>query len=213
MFCSKECMTRLKFFHELESEIAGEHKDEYLNCLRLLSGVLYVCNNSIDELRSCVEGNSSSLTVFDLDLSNPDDKILEKNKLLAYMSLMPNESQRYILENEVWKKFYEDNKSNSILKHLWKSKETFDFFRKMFIEMFLRFTLNCHGMSWYSRESTLEGFKPKRNPFAAGVFLALSLISHSCAPNCDTMSVNGNQLALYVTRPIKAGQQIFISYG
>lgn len=213
MFCSEECMARLQFFHQLESEIVGEHKDEYLNCLRLFSSALSSCNNSIDELRSCVENNSSNPTVFDLDLSNPDDENFERNKLLAYMSLTPNESQRDLLEKIVWPKFYDDNKSNSTLKQFWKSKENFDFFKKMFIEMFLRFTINCHGMSWYSRENTLDGYKPKRNSFAAGVFLALSLISHSCAPNCDTMSVNGNQLALYVTRPIKAGHQIFISYG
>ena len=40
----------------------------------------------------------------------------------------------------------------------------------------------------------------------------MSLLNHSCYPNVDTTAVD-NKIVLTVTRPIKAGEQIFTCYG
>lgn len=48
--------------------------------------------------------------------------------------------------------------------------------------------------------------------FAAGVYPFLSLISHSCAPNCRTVNVIGDKMMLFVTSPIKQGEALTVSY-
>ena len=40
----------------------------------------------------------------------------------------------------------------------------------------------------------------------------MSLLNHSCYPNVNVITVD-NTLVLAVSRPIKAGEQIFVSYG
>ena len=48
--------------------------------------------------------------------------------------------------------------------------------------------------------------------FGSGIFPFMSLLNHSCYPNAEQTTVD-NKCVLMVARPIKAGEQIFISYG
>lgn len=200
-------MKQLNSFHQVEDEIVGTHVTSYKHCLRLFMKALNVFDENIDEFRNFVEMRADKLTVFDFDLSKPEDPTYEKNRLLTVLCLMPAKHYEEV-KKLLWDKFYEDNKTNNKLQAIWGTEHNFA--GEMMIEMWLRLQLNCHGMSWYSTDCF---YGPKRNSFAVGLFPSISLVSHSCAPNCDTMSVGGNKLLMFVTRPIKAGGQIFISYG
>lgn len=46
----------------------------------------------------------------------------------------------------------------------------------------------------------------------SGIFPFASMFNHNCDPNINRVTFN-NQLVFYVARPIKAGEQLFISYG
>lgn len=46
----------------------------------------------------------------------------------------------------------------------------------------------------------------------SGLFPFASMFNHNCDPNVNRVTLN-NQLVFYVARPIKAGEQLFISYG
>lgn len=215
MFCSEKCEEELRILHQqLEGEIQGLHKGEYMYFLRIFNKALSACNNSVEELKSIMETNSGKFTVFDFDLSNPDDPAYEKNRLLAFKSLMSDDTQREALKM-LWGMFSADYKHKFM--EAWKIGEHYEFIKNVINEFFLKFSLNTHGMSWYSAP---RGFKAmfyegtaQRNSFASGLFPFMSLISHSCAPNCNMINVKGDKLMLYVTLPIQAGQQIFISYG
>ena len=52
----------------------------------------------------------------------------------------------------------------------------------------------------------------KYEKYGVGIFPFMSLLNHSCYPNVNTITVD-NKFVLTVSRPIKAGEQIFITYG
>lgn len=205
----------MRKLHLYENMIQGTSKSDFVNFLRLFNKALTVCNNSVDDLKALLEHNAGKkFSVFDFDLSDPQDPDYDKNRLLTFTSLMPEESKRMMVK-AVWLMFCYDNERK--FNEIWNTGHHFEFIGKLIMELFLVFSLNTHGMSWYSKPSNFRalcyGDTPMRNSFAAGLFPFSSLISHSCAPNCNTISVYGDKLMLYVLMPIKAGEQIFISYG
>lgn len=214
MYCSEKCEEELRILHHFEVDILGRYKAEYMLFLRIFSKAMKACNNSISELKTLLESNPGKFSEFDFDLSNPEDPSYEKNRLLAFKSMIPEVINPTAI-NTVWMSFFDSYKEKFF--EAWNIKaEHYEFVHSVMSEFFLIFSANTHLMSWYS---TPLGFKrlyddiPQRNSFATGAFPFTSLISHSCAPNCDTISVKGNLLMLYVTQPIKEGEQIFISYG
>lgn len=67
------------------------------------------------------------------------------------------------------------------------------------------------------RFEELSGFLPNRpskecSSYGEGLFAFHGLLNHSCEPNCVTVCFN-RQSTLFVKRPIKTGEQLFISYG
>lgn len=214
MFCSEKCADESKILHCFEGKIQSQHKGEYMYFLRIFNKAFRACNNSVEELKLLMETNAGKFSVFDFDLSDPTDPSYEKNRLLAFKCLMPDLAQRRGM-NMLWDLFSTNYKYTFI--EAWKIGDHYEFVQELIKEFFLIFSLNSHGMSWYSAPTGFMGLyagdRPMRNSFAAGLFPFMSLFSHSCAPNCDTMNVNGDKLMLYVTQPIKAGEQIFISYG
>jgi SET domain len=52
----------------------------------------------------------------------------------------------------------------------------------------------------------------KTQQYGKGIFLFASLFNHSCMPNIERVSFD-NKLVFIANQPIKAGEQIFITYG
>lgn len=213
MHCSEKCAEESKILHNFGNKIQGPHKGEYMSVLRIFNKVMKACNNSIVELKTIMEGNEK-FSVFDFDLTSSDDPSFDKNRFRAFKSLMPEKTQRSSME-KLWAMFSKIYKQTFI--EAWSIAEHYDFVQKLITDLFLIFSLNAHGMSWYSAPSSfmssLCGDTPIRNSFGIGLFPFTSLISHSCAANCNTISADGDKLLVYVTLPVQAGEQIFISYG
>ena len=64
----------------------------------------------------------------------------------------------------------------------------------------------------YCSDECAASSKYESEIVGSGVFPFMSLLNHSCYPNVDTTGVD-NKFVLTVSRPIKAGEQIFVSYG
>lgn len=214
MFCSEKCDEELRVLHHFEGEIQDKYKEEYMFFLRIFNKAMKACNNSVVELKLLIEANPGKFSVFDFDLSNPCDPAYEKSRLLAFKSMVPEVTNPAAMDM-VWTMFFDSYKEKFI--EAWNvPEEHFEFAQNLMSELFLIFSSNTHLMSWYSCATgfkRLYGDIPQRNSFATGSFPFMSLISHSCAPNCDTINVKGDKLMLYVTQPTKEGEQIFISYG
>ena len=213
MFCSEKCQDELQVLHHFEGEIRDKYKDEFMFFLRIFNKAFKACNNSVEELKLFIESHPGKFSVFDFDLSNQDNPSYNKNRILAFKSMAPEVTNPAAMDT-VWNAFFDKYKEN--FAEAWNVGEHLDFAQNIMNEFFLIFSSNTHLMSWYSTPvgfKRLYGDTPQRNSYATGAFPFMSLISHSCAPNCDTIAVKGDTLMLYVTQPIKKGQQIFISYG
>lgn len=68
--------------------------------------------------------------------------------------------------------------------------------------------LNCKSDLIYE----LPYGESSREAFGGGILAFSSLLNHSCYPNVTHVAVEG-KVVLIVTRPIKAGEQIFMSFG
>lgn len=108
----------------------------------------------------------------------------------------------------VWQILQESNE----VKELLKDREDEDLFFSLLIRFFIIETLNGHKLlnplDLHPKSSSTVG--KETEIFGSGVSLIYSFFNHSCAPN--TTQIPGNNLT-YVLRPIKAGEQLFTSYG
>lgn len=209
MFCSQKCIDEMKAFHNLEHDKFYELElSGVATGLKIVFKALNLFDGSVGKLKEFIEGNSSNTTVYDFDLSNPDNQPYEKHRLLAVNSLMFHKFSAPTIE-ETCTTFLEKHKNHPSLKSLLENEEKLNFLRTFCVNMSLKYMLNIHGMSSWIPDSS---YIIQRERFGHGLFPFCSLLSHSCAQNANCVALENN-LVVYVTRPIQAGQQIFISYG
>ena len=130
-------------------------------------------------------------TVFDFDLSNPDDPMYKKNLLIAVNSM----STAGVL-----------GPCSSIEPVALPTED---------VSKYLRiWTTNSYEMAEDVRvfSGPGSGMHKFSEAIGMGVFPFLSLLNHSCHPNVKQLTVD-NKIVLMVSRPIKADEQIFVSYG
>lgn len=138
-----------------------------------------------------VEHDISKLdkTIFDFDFSNKSDPDYLKNKMICLMSLA--NKLPFPKDFEDFKVIDEDN------------PRTQDFYNAR-----TKILANC-----YRNNTTEYGKNGDRYLVNAGgmVYAFLPLINHACYSNVDNVIIS-NRSVLFVTKPIKAGDQLFYSY-
>ena len=132
--------------------------------------------------------DDSKKTVFDFDLSDPDDPMYKKNLLIAFNGL----------------KATADAEVKEIASQ---STEFGELSTEIPLKLRRIFNTNAYDMSAVCGKGV---GKPEK--YGEGIFPFLSLLNHSCYPNVTHITVD-NKFVLTVSRPIKAGEQIFITYG
>jgi hypothetical protein len=169
---------------------------------------------NIDEMEKFLnEKKSVKMTAFEYYAkfkSMTGDNACGKHLFLATLSLATNDcDQKHSLAD------YEIifNKS-STLKLLWQQN-------KIFISSILQKLIiighrDIHGIGAWSLKLNQSNDEPK-NPsnyqqlIGNACYLFSSLLNHSCAPNVKRFNLNTNNVII-VSRPIKAGGQLFDSY-
>lgn len=201
MFCSHHCQkTAEKIFH------ASEVK---LRCIdftqRILLEALRICNGSFDKLSTLIEDASlATQTVYDFDWNNADNAKNRLHGLLAFNSL-----QLGALSDEL---SYVD--IHPVL-DLFKSEREKDIAKAFMIRVARILSVNCYSLDWWmpKREDDESPFlSSNKMKIGSALLIFGSLFNHSCAPNIDRMVVD-NKFIFIVRRPIKKGEQCFISYG
>lgn len=189
MFCSEECKEKSALFH-LNEEFEG-HPDAtferqalkmQLEAFRIAGGVIEL----LDLLK-----DSENKTIFDFDFSNPNDASYEKKMLIALNGLCKNSPSEEMIASRNPTRLLKFPPINEKPRTAEERKEL------------LKFII-----------SQIQLYHSNMGTFASrldGIFLFKSLLNHSCLPNVYPFKC-GNKLVSIVTRPVKAGEQMFCSY-
>lgn len=144
---------------------------------------------SVDRMLQIVSRRRPT-TIFDYDWSDPDDSWLEFKKLVALFSLCKDCTETVQVNEEVLLNIPFIKRAQLSLN---KQRYLLEF-----IVMLYKIIL-CNTLTAPSDRYQ-------------GIFLFQSLLSHSCLPNVDCIMFE-DQLAVVVSRPIQAGEQLFCFYG
>ena len=190
MYCSDECANHDAFHKESCPSKVAQHVEIAQKLIVKALKIVGDCDTMYELLM-----NDMKKTVFDFDLSNPDDPMHKKNLLIAVNSLSTEVEVEGLNSAEIHPKYTE--------------RET---------ECALKYLLIWATNGYYMQENThaILGSRADKYEFGeiigSGMFPFLSLLNHSCCPNVKNITVD-NKFVLVVSRPIKAGEQIFVYYG
>jgi hypothetical protein len=172
------------FFIQSILKVITKFMDE-LGSLQAISDVLKSSSNdSIFDFRNLTEKNYISIIS-----SLP--KAQDIRVLNAIKAIIPNFEYK-----KPFKKFWKNEKERKTL------LEIFDIFSK----------INKENLISYSKTIEEDG-DTKQEIFGASLCAFGSLFNHSCDPNIHRFFKSDNKAVFYVVRPIKAGEQLFMTYG
>lgn len=205
MYCSTTCQAEHhKAIHIVEC------------CKKPLPIVLLVCAKMIFIAMSVggsfkklcnLTNDSKSKTVFDYDLSDSEDSDFKKNLLTVINSCAMSEHSKIVISDKMKAVF-----NHPPFNRIWETPEE----RKLLIDCFHR-QLRIHNTNQLEMgEHTVERLAGENfwysKTIGGGLCPFASLFNHSCDANVKRFTVD-NKLAFVIGRPIKAGDQLFISYG
>ena len=197
MFCSQECVTIGKRFHQFECKIELNteiESDVFQMIHRMVFEAIGLFGN-VEALKDFMETKKmqTQKTIFDFNLSTKNDNERERNLLMAINSTLQRNSIPEQL-NEVMERHCD--LMMSILEAEEKHKQFLSDFMKRQMEILIT---NAFGLVENGKE------------IGSGIFPLASFFNHSCASNVARITVDG-QLVFIVTRPIKKNNQLFVCY-
>lgn len=204
MYCSIDCKeNHEKFTHVFD---CGDSliSDHFVIPAKMFLAAVSIAGG-FDELRGLLSDRTRR-TVFDFDLSNPDDLSYKKNLLLAVNSL--------IMSCTDWGTI----PFNRMLKRpefasLWKTTDERDFILQTLTNQLHIFYSNQYQLKEHAREILSHGIRFVNDAcIGSGLYPFSSLLNHSCDANIKRVGVD-NKMVLYASKPVAAGNQLFISYG
>ena len=202
MFCSQTCKNIAKEnFHETEVS---------LRCIeftqKILLEALKICDGSFEKLATLNDDPSlSSQTFFDFDWSDNENVKNRVHGLLAFNALQlgPVTGELSYVENHPILEIFKTDSDKKIAK-------------EFMVRVARILSVNCYSIDWLTpkkiddESSVLEDTTKMK--IGSSILIFGSLFNHSCVPNIDRMFVE-NKFVFMVRRPIKEGEQLFISYG
>lgn len=202
MFCSTKCLEAAsKSFHQFECNILQALDDigSWRMTFRCFFNAFAICDESVEKLEQLMaEADSLSPTVFNFDLSDPDNPDNARNQLMCMMSL----ARKVVVNLKDFSYIFQHHPK---LTELW--SEHRDFINKFLKRMMQVEILNFHGI----KGRALDRSNPYRSCSGDGGFAFCSLLNHSCCSNLMRIVVE-NRMVLIVEGPIKKGEQLFDCY-
>lgn len=212
MFCSKRCYEEsmskyFKYEHQIIDAINGMlgHKTVLLRFVFELITLV----KDMDGLKEFVDSlDSNQTSPFDIDYKNTTKKDL----LRSYFTLESHEKSRpmqyqYELATEVAAQYYFAIKCTD-LGQLVTTKDHEDMLMKLLFRMSMIASINFRRLD---KISTINEEDQVVEAKAEACQLLICLMNHSCAANVDLIGENNH--VIHVARPIKAGEQLFLTHG
>ena len=205
MYCSNSCQANhYENIHRFEC-----CKEPLPIVLLVVAKMIFIAlsiTKSFKELCKLIR-ESTNKTVFDYDLSDPEDVSCQQ-KLLTVINSCAMSEHSEIVMSEKMKEVFDRPPFESV----WETPEE----RELLIEFFHK-QLRIHNTNKLEMgEPTFESLPDEKfwysKTIGGGLCPFASLFNHSCDSNVKRFTVD-NKLVFVVGRPIKAGEQLFISYG
>lgn len=201
MFHSSEC--KASDFHKVE---CGMHtlpeEDNNDNQRHIIRSILQAINifANVQELQEFVED------AIDSDpMEKPESLLDEKSKYRAFLKLWhePNVDQRYMFGQQVYF-VYQKLLDNAIIGSKFNTKEKKRFLMHLVAQHYC--IINYSGNIVFDNSDDLVGWHFEEFRSIIAMYL-----NHSCAPNATLVSFDGYNVIVTI-RPIKADEQLFLSY-
>lgn len=217
MYCSRACMENdEKWLHPIDCNRDLSSTPMMTVPLKFLLQALSLFNWSFADLKTfIVDHENKSYTVFDFDLSNPDDPMYEKNLLLAYLGIdvyfcAPFDPMELVV------RFDRFAQHHPLLKPIFNKKKNHKFLSRLMKHFFcLQEFYTQHNL--ITTQAVSEGIRKADHKVCVQVIgfvwhpLAM-VLNTSCVPNVDLEVLDDGRTAWVVTRPIGAGEQLFCCY-
>ena len=161
----------------------GEMKTMLMDDVKLLAEIVALFDGQ-EKFDQCLNSKNHNLaSIFDYDLHNPKDK--KYNRKIATCLLELSASNKHPVNVE--------------LCHIGKNqqKEAADRVLDILFMNNITHTFCDDGSNWHNDSASIPLFA--------------NLINHSCMPNAFPI-FDDNKIVLCISEPIKAGDQIFVSY-
>lgn len=225
MFCNEQCYTEARSnFHDIECPILRFLMDKYtFGDLPLMMSEEHVGFRLFIMLVKSF-GTADELMKFVKDLENREENVFtinhqtnDKFDLFAtILKLARNEKHEVVaMKNIIGSTtafIYKFLLRSTALKEMFKTPEQIEFL----IDLLYRLLQIAHqnSLAVHSQRKFYSIMKKKLNRACLGIYPFMSLMNHSCAPNTILHPIrHGFNNIVIISKPIKAGEQLFTSYG
>lgn len=216
MFCGQDCASEaFKNFHQFECPVI-DFMFKMLNIIQLSAVRVSICAltsfDSVDALQEFTNDPSSAkVNAFTLDYR--DD--MPKSELYKPIhTLETNQSkrttadlfQRAVITAVIYRSLIQCSPLSELLQH--------ENHKKLLMELIFRH-LQTASTNFHRLETLANARDPNDSDdvsYGSGAFGFCSLINHACSPNIVRLPI-GTQIAVFVLRPIKAGEELLDNYG
>lgn len=206
MYCSNECKVEHENLIHRHTESDKKLQAPVLAvCTKMLLTAISIAG-SFEKLLGSIN-DPARRTVFDFDLSRPEDDCYKKNLLSVIHSMAMSQHSELVITERMKTTF-----DSPPFSDLWNTKDERELLIECFHKQFrIRNTnqlemgehtvdVDCDEPYWYAKT------------IGSGLCPFASLFNHSCDANVKRVTVD-NKIAFVVGKPIAAGEQLFISYG
>lgn len=206
MYCSENCKEEHeRIIHKLEC--GGDPFSETFAMATKMTMNAITVAGSVEKLQNLLK-SSTCKTVYDLDLSGPIDDSYKKSAMLAINALSTVRETDYTKTDPL-----NELLAKAPFDLLLKTEDDRDFMREFTRNQLRILDTNLYDMKEHSRASlSYQTRQTFGQSVGSGLFLFASLFSHSCDPLVKRITFD-NKIAFVVVRPVKAGEQLYISYG
>lgn len=206
MYCSSECKASHENFIHRHTECNKKLLAPVLTvCTKMLLTAISIAG-SFDELLGLIN-DSVSRTVFDFDLSHPEDPTHEKNLLSVIHSMAMSKHSELVITERMKTTF-----DFPPFKDFWSTEDERELLIECFHKQFRIRNTNQLEMGEHTLDVECDEPYWYAQTIGSGLCPFASLFNHSCDANVKRVTVD-NKIAFVVGQPIAAGEQLFISYG
>lgn len=219
MFCSEACeQTAYQLFYKYECPIMASilelfciDDSVYWASLRLLL-LAHKCFPTFEQMRRMYDEAMRQKLHFN-SFQFGTASMVDSIKYILRLATKDKLQDEYDKINDICHSIIELLTTKTALRHEIKSEEYKDLLHQILVHFYYINLANSYTI--VSTPPWLEKSEQIRNEkIGVGLYPFTTLINHSCSPNAKSFFVgeNSSTYMVYATRPIRAGEQIFICY-
>lgn len=217
MYCSDECATEaFNNYHKYECPVIDFMYKMFnsiqLSAIRVTLCALTSFDSVADLLRFTNDSTNETINAFTLDYSRES---MPKSELYKPIHMLETNQekrtkadlfQRAVIAAIIRKALLENTSLTELLQH----NDDINLLTELIFRHLQTASTNFHRLETLS--NTMDPNNLDDVSYGSGAYAFCSLINHACSPNIVRLPI-GRRIAVFVLRPIKAGEQLLDNYG